>query len=73
MSKTKNNKIFVMDTSVILYDHKAIYNFEDNDVVIPITVFEELDEFKRIFSNIAPLLDKNPEIKDAIINGKLCQ
>ena len=47
MSKTKSNKIFVIDTSVILYDHKAIYNFEDNDVVIPITVFEELDEFKK--------------------------
>ena len=47
MSKSKSNKIFVIDTSVILYDHKAIYNFEENDVAIPITVFEELDEFKK--------------------------
>jgi PhoH-like ATPase len=46
MSK-KSNKIFVIDTSVILYDHNAIYNFEDNDVAIPITVFEELDNFKK--------------------------
>lgn len=44
---TKKNKIFVIDTSVILYDHNAIYNFEDNDVAIPITVFEELDDFKK--------------------------
>lgn len=44
---TKSNKIFVIDTSVILYDHNAIYNFEDNDVAIPITVFEELDDFKK--------------------------
>ena len=44
---TKSNKIFVIDTSVILYDHNAIYNFEDNDVAIPITVFEELDNFKK--------------------------
>ena len=43
----KNNKIFVIDTSVILYDHNSIYNFEDNDVAIPITVFEELDDFKK--------------------------
>lgn len=43
----KSNKIFVIDTSVILYDHNAIYNFEDNDVAIPITVFEELDNFKK--------------------------
>lgn len=45
MAKTK--KIFVIDTSVILYDHNAIFNFEDNDVAIPITVFEELDNFKK--------------------------
>ena len=44
---SKSNKIFVIDTSVILYDHNAIYNFEDNDVAIPITVFEELDNFKK--------------------------
>ncbi len=40
-------KIFVLDTSVILYDHTAIKNFKDNDVVIPITVLEELDNFKK--------------------------
>ncbi len=40
-------KIFVLDTSVILYDHMAIKNFKDNDVVIPITVLEELDNFKK--------------------------
>ncbi|HRY97440.1 MAG TPA: PhoH family protein [Bacteroidales bacterium] len=40
-------KIFVLDTSVILYNHNAIHSFEDNDVVIPITVLEELDNFKK--------------------------
>jgi len=39
----KKKKIFVLDTSVILYNHNAINNFEDNDVAIPITVLEELD------------------------------
>ena len=43
----KSNKIFVIESSVILYDQNAIYNFEDNDVAIPITVFEELDNFKK--------------------------
>jgi len=47
MTKAKSNKIFVIDSSVILYDHNAIYNFEDNDVAVPITVFEELDNFKK--------------------------
>ncbi len=42
-----NRKIFVLDTSVILHNHNAIYSFEDNDIVIPITVLEELDNFKK--------------------------
>jgi PhoH-like ATPase len=45
---TKNNcKIFVLDTNVLLHDFKCIYNFENNNIVIPITVLEELDKFKK--------------------------
>lgn len=40
-------KIFVLDTNVILHDHKAIRKFKDNDLVIPIAVVEELDKFKK--------------------------
>ncbi|MBK7365462.1 MAG: PhoH family protein [Nitrosomonas sp.] len=39
-------KIYVLDTSVLLFDHNAIKNFEENDVAIPITCLEELDRFK---------------------------
>ncbi len=46
-AKSKPKKIFVLDTSVILYNHNAINSFEDNDVAIPITVLEELDTFKK--------------------------
>jgi PhoH-like ATPase len=42
----KKEKIYVLDTSVLLHDHDAITNFEDNYVGIPITVLEELDKFK---------------------------
>lgn len=45
--KRKRKKIFVLDTSVIIYDHASIHSFEDNDVAIPITVLEELDNFKK--------------------------
>jgi len=45
--KAAERKIFVLDTSVILYSHEAIKNFEEHDVVIPITVLEELDHFKK--------------------------
>jgi len=43
----KSRKIFVLDTSVIIYDHWAVKNFKEHDVVIPITVLEELDNFKK--------------------------
>lgn len=43
----EGKKIFVLDTSVIIYDHTAIKNFAEHDVVIPITVLEELDNFKK--------------------------
>jgi PhoH-like ATPase len=45
--KRKNKKIFVLDTNVILHDSACIYQFQENDVVIPITVLEELDQFKK--------------------------
>ncbi len=40
-------KIFVVDTSVFLFDHQAIRNFKEHDVVVPMTVIEELDKFKK--------------------------
>ena len=43
----KTKKIFVLDTSVILHDHNVLDCFEENDIAIPITVLEELDNFKR--------------------------
>ena len=44
---TKNTKTFVLDTNVILHDYRSIFNFKDNDIVIPIVVLEELDKFKK--------------------------
>lgn len=47
-AKTKKMpKTFVLDTNVILHDAESIKMFQENDVVIPLTVIEELDHFKR--------------------------
>lgn len=40
-------KTFVLDTNVLLHDPRAIFSFEDNEVVIPIYVIEEVDNFKK--------------------------
>ncbi len=47
MVTKKQTKIFILDTNVILHDHTCLNQFQDNDIVIPITVLEELDKFKR--------------------------
>ena len=40
-------KFFVLDTNIILHDYKAIRKFQNNNLVIPIAVIEELDKFKK--------------------------
>ncbi|MBP5259286.1 MAG: PhoH family protein, partial [Paludibacteraceae bacterium] len=40
-------KNFVLDTNIILHDHKCIYNFQENDIFLPMVVLEELDKFKK--------------------------
>lgn len=46
-STGKVKKTFVLDTNVLLHDYRCIHNFEEHDIVIPITALEELDKFKR--------------------------
>lgn len=41
------SKIFVLDTNIILHDYKSVKSFQDNDIVIPMAVVEELDKFKK--------------------------
>ena len=40
-------KSFILDTNVLLYDPQAIFKFQDNNIIIPITVIEEIDRFKK--------------------------
>ncbi len=74
-------KIFVLDTSVIIYDHNAAKSFQEHDIVIPITVLEELDNFKkgndtknfaaREFTRYIDKISKDNTLQDWIhINGK---
>lgn len=58
-------KHFVLDTNILLHDPRAITQFADNEVVIPIFVIEEIDNFKKEASElgrnareVARLLDR---------------
>ena len=46
-TKKAKSKIFVLDTNIILHDYQSVKQFQDNDIVIPIAVIEELDKFKK--------------------------
>ena len=43
----KPKKVFVLDTNVLLHDSASVRQFKEHDVVVPITVLEELDQFKK--------------------------
>lgn len=45
-------KYFVLDTNVLLFNPKALFNFADNEVVVPLAVLEELDKLKRTSDDI---------------------
>ena len=40
-------KTFVLDTNVLLYDPQALFKFEEHSIIVPITVIEEIDRFKK--------------------------
>lgn len=40
-------KFFILDTNVLLHDPQALFKFQDNTIIIPITVIEEIDRFKK--------------------------
>lgn len=39
-------KLYILDTNVLLHDPKCLYEFEEHDIIIPMTVLEELDDIK---------------------------
>ncbi len=71
LDKTKKSKIFILDTNVILHDHTCIYKFQENDIVLPITVLEELDKFKKGNSLINFQAREFVRVLDDIIGDEL--
>lgn len=75
-TKKSTKKNFVLDTNVVLHDYKAIYNFQENDIYLPMIVLEELDKFKKGNDQInfnarqfARELDDIAENKDFMTTG----
>ncbi len=73
-------KTFVLDTNILLHNSDSLFAFEDNDIVLPIHVIEELDRFKketdekgRNAREVARILDRlreNGSLMNGVENGK---
>ncbi|MBM7644219.1 PhoH-like ATPase [Scopulibacillus daqui] len=67
-------KIYVLDTNVLLQDPYAIYTFEDNEIVIPAAVLEEIDSKKRNMDEIGRHARQVARLMDNLrVKGKLHQ
>jgi PhoH-like ATPase len=65
-------KVFILDTNVLLNDPLSIFKFEEHDVVIPISVIEEIDTFKKELSDIGRNAREVSRILDRLrTRGKL--
>lgn len=54
MGKTKTSaKLYILDTNVLLHDPLAVYQFQEHDIVIPMTVLEELDRIKDRYKDVS--------------------
>jgi PhoH-like ATPase len=58
------NKVYILDTSVLLHDPRAIYAFQDNEVIIPAVVIEEIDGKKRLQDDLGRNARKISRILD---------
>ncbi|TDX46475.1 PhoH family protein [Orenia marismortui] len=69
-------KIYILDTNVILHDPKSIFSFEDNNIIIPMVVIEEVDDKKkrqdsvgrnaRLFSRYVDELRKKGKLSEGV-------
>ncbi|WP_183182946.1 PhoH family protein [Anoxybacteroides voinovskiense] len=66
------DKIYVLDTNVLLQDPYSIFSFEDNEVVIPAVVLEEVDSKKRYMDEVGRNARQVSKLIDRLReNGKL--
>ncbi|MTH52586.1 AAA family ATPase [Bacillus mangrovi] len=66
------NKVYVLDTNVLLQDPNSIYSFDDNEVVIPAVVLEEVDSKKRYMDEVGRNARQVSKLIDALREkGKL--
>jgi len=78
LSKNKKRgtmkKIYILDTNVLLHDPESLFSFEDNYIVLPLSVIEELDRIKRRGDEIGRnARDASRKLDDLRLIGRLSE
>src|SRR5215831_7883990 len=66
--KAAVNKLFVLDTNVLMHDPTSLFRFEEHDVFLPIMTLEELDDHKKGISEVARNARQASRYLDEIVN-----
>lgn len=66
------SKIFVLDTNVLLHDPNALFAFQDNEVIIPAVVLEEMDSKKRNADELGRNARTVSRLLDGLRNTVIC-
>jgi PhoH-like ATPase len=67
-------KIYILDTNVLLHDPESLFAFEDNSIVLPLSVIEELDRIKRRMDEVGRnARDASRKLDDLRLTGRLSE
>ncbi len=70
MKRHSPKRIFILDTNVLIHDPMALFNFDEHDIFLPMTVLEELDNHKKGVSEVARNAREANRILDVLISGE---
>lgn len=69
--QSKNNKLFVLDTNVLMHDPTSLFRFQEHDIYIPMVTLEELDEHKTGMSEVSRNVRQVTRSIDSLIGASL--
>ena len=69
--QSKNNKLFVLDTNVLMHDPTSLFRFQEHDVYIPMVTLEELDVHKTGMSEVSRNVRQVTRSIDSLIGASL--
>ncbi len=69
--KSKINKLFVLDTNVLMHDPTSLFRFDEHDVYLPMATLEELDSHKRGLSDVSRNARQASRFLDEIVSGSV--